>query len=240
MANAPEHRAAPVPEEHDATRERPRSADEHPPRRGAASAADASREPDARAPERRQRRRRGQMERRISDRGNERRAETRRRGSRRSAATTDPAALAATPAVPRADAGAASPTDRRRERTIAEQREYWSQVRKRLRAADLEPFAGLLDQLAKAAFGAGATVVPHLRRSGGQRYLLFVVDAACPEACAQYERFLPLERAFWTAYATVPKPDAPFAVAIRPARGWCRAEALMPLFAHMPASEFPA
>lgn len=130
--------------------------------------------------------------------------------------------------------------DRRQERTVSEQREYWSQVRRRMRAADLDPFAVLLDQLAKAAFGAEATVVPHLRQYGAQPMLLFVVDAACPEACSQYESFLPLERAFWTAYATVPKPATPFAVAVRPARGWCRAEALMPLFAHMPASELLA
>ena len=97
-----------------------------------------------------------------------------------------------------------------------------------------------LDKLAKAAFGSDATVVPHLRRYGKRPFLLFVVDAACPEACTHYEAFLPLERAFWTAYATVPKPNAAFGVAVRPARGWCRAEALMPLFASMQASEYLA
>ena len=44
-------------------------------------------------------------------------------------------------------------------------------------------------------------------------------------------------KAFWTAYAHVPKPDVPFAVAIRPARGWCRSEALAPLFAFLPTVE---
>ena len=128
----------------------------------------------------------------------------------------------------------------RRDRTLGEQREYWSQVRRRLRDADLEPFAELLDKLAKAAFGSEANVVPHLRSYGSRPFLLFVVDAASPEACTHYEAFLPLERAFWTAYATIPKPDAPFAVAVRPARGWCRAEALMPVFASMKASEYLA
>jgi hypothetical protein len=138
-------------------------------------------------------------------------------------------------------AGAATaqqPTgDRRRERTLAEQREQWSEVSRWLRKHDLVEFRDLLERLAQAAFGEGATVMPHLRRSRGQRYLVFVVDAASPEACTDYEEFLPLERAFWTAYATLPKPSAPFVVAIRPARGWWRSEALMPLFAQFQAPD---
>jgi hypothetical protein len=52
-----------------------------------------------------------------------------------------------------------------------------------------------------------------------------------------YGAFLPRERAFWTAYAQVPKPDVALAVAVRPARGWCRAEALAPFFTHLPTSD---
>jgi len=61
-----------------------------------------------------------------------------------------------------------------------------------------------------------------------------VVDAADPQAGIDYTQFLPREGAFWTAYMQLPKPAARFAVAIRPARGWCRSEALAPLFAYLP------
>ena len=128
--------------------------------------------------------------------------------------------------------------ERRRPATLHEQRERWAEVRRWMRRHDLEPFRELLEQLARVAFGAASTVVPHVRRSRGRRYLIFVVDAACPEATTNYEGFLPLEQAFWTAYATVPKPAAAsFVVAVRPARGWCRSEALMPLFTHFAAPE---
>jgi hypothetical protein len=60
------------------------------------------------------------------------------------------------------------------------------------------------------------------------------VDAADPSSVVQYDEFLPRERAFWTAYAQVVKPSAAkFIVAVRPARGWCRVEALSPLFSTM-------
>ena len=130
--------------------------------------------------------------------------------------------------------------ERRRERTLSEQRAQWSEIRRWMARTELEPFRQLLERLAQVAFGPAATVMPHLRRSRGRKYLAFVVDAACPEAGTNYADFLPLERAFWTAYATIPKPASAFMVAVRPARGWCRAEALMPLFAQLSAPETPA
>jgi hypothetical protein len=131
----------------------------------------------------------------------------------------------------RSDQAADGAAERRRAPTLHEQRERWAEVRRWMRSHDLEPFHELLERLAQAAFGPASTVMPHVRRSRGQRYLVFVVDAACPEAATNYEGFLPLERAFWTAYATIPKPAAAsFVVAVRPARGWCRSEALMPIF----------
>lgn len=101
----------------------------------------------------------------------------------------------------------------------------------------LEPFHRALWGLAVAVFGSEATVVPHLRTVGGRRRLTFVVDAADPKATVDYADFLPRERAFWTAYAHVPKPDVAFLVAVRPARGWCRLEALAPMFAYLPTPE---
>jgi len=95
----------------------------------------------------------------------------------------------------------------------------------------LEDFHQTLSTLAIAVFGEQATVVAHLRRASGRQWLTFVVDAADPISVVQYEEFLPRERAFWTAYAQLVKPpSAQFMVAIRPARGWCRAEALAPFF----------
>ena len=99
----------------------------------------------------------------------------------------------------------------------------------------LEPFHRALAGLAVSVFGAEATVVPHLRGEGRRRRLTFVIDAADPVANRDYAQFLPKERAFWTAYTQLPKPEVPFAVAIRPARGWCRSEALAPFFAYLPA-----
>jgi len=130
--------------------------------------------------------------------------------------------------------------ERRRSRTLAEQRAQWAEVRRWVARAEVEPFRELLERLAQVAFGPAATVMPHLRRSRGRKYLAFVVDAACPEAGTNYADFLPLERAFWTAYATVPKPAASFMVAVRPARGWCRSEALMPLFTQFTTPELSA
>ena len=80
-------------------------------------------------------------------------------------------------------------------------------------------------------FGEQATVVAHLRVSSGREWLTFVVDAADPSSVVQYDEFLPRERAFWVAYTQLVKPTGTrFMVAIRPARGWCRVEALAPLF----------
>lgn len=101
----------------------------------------------------------------------------------------------------------------------------------------LGDFERTLYGLAVSVFGEEASVVAHLRQSHGKPQLTFVVDAADPTAGVDYAAFLPREEAFWTAYAHVPKPSMPFAVAIRPARGWCRTEALAPLFAFLPAIE---
>jgi hypothetical protein len=102
----------------------------------------------------------------------------------------------------------------------------------------LDDFHRVLAALAEVVFGPDATVVPHLRRATSGPRLTFVVDAADPSASVRYDEFLPRERAFWTAYAQLPKPKGvPFLVAIRPARGWSRAEALAPLFSLLPPSE---
>jgi hypothetical protein len=96
----------------------------------------------------------------------------------------------------------------------------------------------MLGGLAIAVFGEQATVVAHLRVSSGREWLTFVVDAADPTSVVQYDEFLPRERAFWTAYAQVVKPvGAQFMVAVRPARGWCRVEALAPLFSVLQPAE---
>ena len=98
----------------------------------------------------------------------------------------------------------------------------------------LEDLQTALTGIAVAVFGHQATVVAHLRSSAGRQWVTFVVDAADPTSVMQYEDFVPRERAFWTAYAQLPKPaGAKFMVAIRPARGWCRVEALAPLFSMM-------
>ena len=95
----------------------------------------------------------------------------------------------------------------------------------------LDDFHATLGGLAIAVFGDQATVVAHLRTSAGREWVTFVVDAADPMSVVQYDEFLPRERAFWTAYSQLVKPvGAQFIVAIRPARGWCRVEALAPLF----------
>ncbi len=101
----------------------------------------------------------------------------------------------------------------------------------------LEPFVRAIGGLAESVFGPDATVMPHLRADGRKQRLTFIVDAADLRAGVDYSEFLPKERAFWTAYAQIPKPDVPFAVAIRPARGWCRTEALAPFFAYLPKSD---
>jgi hypothetical protein len=102
----------------------------------------------------------------------------------------------------------------------------------------LEDFHHLLGAIAAGVFGPQSSVVPHLRRVRGAPRLTFVVDAADPGACVCYDEFLPREHAFWTAYAQLTKPQLPFTVAIRPARGWSRAEALAPFFSWMPAPQY--
>lgn len=102
----------------------------------------------------------------------------------------------------------------------------------------LETLHETLSGLAVAVFGEQATVVPHLRTVSGRQWLTFVVDAADPTSVLQYEQFLPREMAFWTAYSQIPKPPgSQFMVAIRPARGWCRVEALAPMFSTLPPPE---
>ena len=104
-------------------------------------------------------------------------------------------------------------------------------VKRALTRQRLEDFHQTLNGIAVAVFGNQATVVPHLRTTAGREWLTFVVDAADPTSVVQYEDFLPRERAFWTAYSQIVKPvGAKFVVAVRPARGWCRVEALSPLF----------
>lgn len=104
-------------------------------------------------------------------------------------------------------------------------------VKRAISRQRLEDFHQTLTTLAIAVFGAQATVVAHIRTASGREWLTFVVDAADPASVVQYEDFLPRERAFWTAYAQIVKPvSTRFMVAVRPARGWCRVEALAPMF----------
>src|SRR5687767_10493987 len=133
---------------------------------------------------------------------------------------------------------AESRPDRRRRRAVTSaERNPRTDVAQFVARHRLEPFHRALFGLAVAVFGPDATVVPHIRTVAGKKRLTFVVDAADASASVDYGAFLPRERAFWTAYAHVPKPDLPFLVAVRPARGWCRIEALAPMFAFMPTAE---
>ena len=104
-------------------------------------------------------------------------------------------------------------------------------VKRAISRQRLDDFHQTLAGLAIAVFGEQATVVAHLRTSSGREWLTFVVDAADPASVVHYDEFLPRERAFWVAYAQLVKPSTRFAVAVRPARGWCRVEALAPMFA---------
>ena len=105
----------------------------------------------------------------------------------------------------------------------------------------MDGFHQMLSALAAAVFGPQSTVVPHLRTVSGRKRLTFVVDAADPTACVDYAEFLPREKAFWGMYSQLPKPsDVPFLVAVRPARGWCRSEALAPLFAILSTPDWHA
>jgi hypothetical protein len=132
----------------------------------------------------------------------------------------------------------ARPDRRHRRAVTSAERNPRTDVAQYISRHRLEPFHRALFGLAVAVFGPDATVVPHMRTVGGKRRLTFVVDAADASASVDYGAFLPRERAFWTAYAHVPKPEIPFVVAVRPARGWCRIEALAPMFAFMPTAEF--
>jgi hypothetical protein len=125
----------------------------------------------------------------------------------------------------------AKAAERRELKGPEERRQQRTAVIRWIEQNRVEPFLLLLVRLARAIFGPDATVVPHLRWSRGRRYLVFVVDAAHPEAGLRYDEFLPLEQAFWGTYARLPKPNASFMVAVRPSRGWCRSEALAPMFA---------
>ncbi|AHG90524.1 hypothetical protein J421_2987 [Gemmatirosa kalamazoonensis] len=139
------------------------------------------------------------------------------------------------------DSDASPRTDRRHKHTVGgSARNPRNDVQRYITRHRLEPFHRALWTLAVAVFGDEATVVPHIRTVSGRKRLTFVVDAADPSASMDYEHFLPRERAFWTAYAHVPKPEIPFLVAVRPARGWCRLEALAPMFAFMPTGDLEA
>ena len=129
--------------------------------------------------------------------------------------------------------GAAVEPGVRRERRLAKTKPVARRaaVKRAISRQRLEDFHQTLTTLAIAVFGAQATVVAHIRTASGREWLTFVVDAADPASVVQYEDFLPRERAFWTAYAQIVKPvSTRFMVAIRPARGWCRVEALAPMF----------
>jgi hypothetical protein len=128
------------------------------------------------------------------------------------------------------------PLERRRAKTGLVARRV--AVQRAITRQRLEDFHETLGGLAVAVFGEQATVVAHLRHSAGRDWVTFVVDAADPTSVVQYEEFLPRERAFWTAYAQLVKPvGAQFMVAVRPARGWCRVEALAPLFSLLPTPD---
>lgn len=140
-----------------------------------------------------------------------------------------------TPPPTRPTDGNARP-ERRRPRVVGVERNPRLAAAQFVARHRLEAFERALGGLAVSVFGDEATVVPHLRTNGKRQQLTFVVDAADPSANVDYSAFLPREQTFWTAYAHLPKPDVPFTVAIRPARGWCRTEALAPLFAFLPTS----
>lgn len=127
--------------------------------------------------------------------------------------------------------------ERRRRRVIGRERNPRIAAAQLVARHRLEPFQRAVAGLAVAVFGADATVVAHLRADGRKQRLTFIVDAADPRATIDYAQFLPREREFWTGYTQLVKPDIAFAVAIRPARGWCRSEALAPLFAYLPTRD---
>ena len=133
-------------------------------------------------------------------------------------------------AAGRRDGESRSAADRRREFDRAARLKRRTALRKFIDKHELSAFGLVLAQLAHNVFGPRATVVAHIRRHEGQEYLAYVVDAADPSAAVRYDAFMPRERTFWSLFAAMPKPQAPIAVAVRPARGWCRVEALAALF----------
>ena len=136
------------------------------------------------------------------------------------------------------DASAPDRPERRRRRVIGSAHHPRVAAAQFVARHRLDAFQRALAGLAVAVFGAEATVVAHLRAEGRKQRLTFVVDAADPQATVDYAQFLPREQAFWTAYAQIVKPpDVPFVVAIRPARGWCRSEALAPFFTYLPTRD---
>lgn len=143
----------------------------------------------------------------------------------------DPDRLAGSPGD---EPGSPDQPERRRRRVLGSGRNPRVAAAMFVARHRLEPFQRAIEGLAIAVFGDEATVVPHLRAEGLKQRLTFVIDAADPQASIDYAQFLPREHAFWTAYAQLAKPEIPFAVAIRPARGWCRTEALAPFFAYLP------
>lgn len=138
------------------------------------------------------------------------------------------------PHPPAEDAASADRPDRRHRRVLGSARNPRVAAAQFVARNRLEPFQRALAGLAVSVFGAEATVVAHLRAERRTQRLTFVIDAADPQAGVDYSHFVPQEGAFWTAYAQLAKPDVPFAVAIRPARGWCRTEAHPPFFAYLP------
>lgn len=144
----------------------------------------------------------------------------RRRQSRRTTRT----------ALGRRDGESKSAAERRRDYDRAARLKRRTALQKFIDQHELGTFGQILSQLSTTVFGPRANVVAHLRRHGDAVYVAYVVDAADPSAAVRYDSFLPRERTFWSLFSALPKPQAPFAVAVRPARGWCRVEALAPMF----------
>lgn len=126
--------------------------------------------------------------------------------------------------------GESQSSERRRDYDRATRIRRRTALNKFINQHDLATFGQVLSQLAQTVFGPRSTVVAHLRRHDNDEYIAYVIDAADPSAAVRYEAFLPRERTFWSLFSALPKPKAPFAVAVRPARGWCRVEALAQMF----------
>lgn len=147
-------------------------------------------------------------------------SERRKKNARRRGRTT----------LGRRDGESRSADERRRDFDRAARVKRRTALQRFIDQHDLVTFGQVLAQLAHTVFGSRATVVAHLRRHEGAEYVAYVVDAADPSAAVRYDAFLPRERTFWSLFSALPKPKAPLVVAVRPARGWCRVEALAPVF----------